>query len=78
MVNVMISRLVLNLRSCQGESMLAYAPSSGRGPSAIQVHISVDEVELEGPAWKSKPGIPEDQDHTEADRKEARAYGLEV
>ncbi|CAE6475269.1 unnamed protein product [Rhizoctonia solani] len=52
MVNVMISRLVLNLRSCRADSRTQHFVITPGG--GIQVHISVDEVELGGATWKSK------------------------
>ncbi|KAJ1306087.1 hypothetical protein OPQ81_010799 [Rhizoctonia solani] len=51
-VNVMISRLVLNLRSCQAESRshhFVVTPGGG-----LQVHASLDGVELGSATWKSK------------------------
>ncbi|CAE6354585.1 unnamed protein product [Rhizoctonia solani] len=52
MANVMISRLVLNLRSCQAESRSHHFVATPGG--GIQVHVSVDEVELGGATWSSK------------------------
>lgn len=51
-VNVMISRLVLNLRSCRDEA--PFLPEHHQGPSTLQIHVDIDEVELDGATWKSK------------------------
>ncbi|CAE6497953.1 unnamed protein product [Rhizoctonia solani] len=52
MVNVMISRMVLNLRSCQGQSRAHHFVATPGG--GIQVHVSTDEVELSAVTWNSK------------------------
>ncbi|CAE6466556.1 unnamed protein product, partial [Rhizoctonia solani] len=52
MVNVMISRMVLNLRSCQADSWAHHFVVTPGG--GLQVHSSVDGVELGGATWKSK------------------------
>ncbi|KDN37172.1 hypothetical protein RSAG8_10304, partial [Rhizoctonia solani AG-8 WAC10335] len=52
MVNVMISRMVLNLRSCQGQSRAHHFVATPGG--GIQVHVSTDEVELSAATWNSK------------------------
>ncbi|ELU42046.1 hypothetical protein AG1IA_03929 [Rhizoctonia solani AG-1 IA] len=52
MVNVMISRLVLNLRSCQAQSRSHHFVATPGG--GLQVHVSIEEVELDGAIWKSQ------------------------
>ncbi|CAE6524603.1 unnamed protein product [Rhizoctonia solani] len=52
MVNVMISRMVLNLRSCQAQSRAHHFIATPGG--GLQMQISADEVELSGVTLSSK------------------------
>ena len=52
MVNVMISRMALNLRSCQAQSGAHHFVATPGG--GLQIHVSADEVELSGVTLSSK------------------------
>ncbi|CAE6441278.1 unnamed protein product [Rhizoctonia solani] len=52
MVNVMISRMVINLRSCQAQSSAHHFVATPGG--RLQIHVSTDEVELSGIILNSK------------------------